>query len=488
MVTAIILLLLVVGLQIYFAIKTLLEIVKMSRLFPDTDKISNEPPYSIEETDIQFESGNKQKLIQIDKLRNDISTKFVSIITATNHYLWSNSGTTAEYDIMRDIAERISESEENKIAASVSLPLYVGLMGTFGGVIFGIFYLLRGFSQPGAGVAASGISEVGVHDFLRGVLIAMIGSFFGLLLTTLNNSYFFKRAKSIRDDLKNTYFNFLQAQLLPTLENSLSHNIKEFKNHLQRFNTEFSDNIEDFSGTIPKITDNMRLQTEFIRRFNDINLPNLVNANLKIMDKLDQSVAIFDSFNQYAVNLQKSFEASDRMLDKVTGLLDRLGKFEENINGVGELVQQSYQNYGMLGSSVAGHLTELQKRWQLVQEFMNKSDNEVRDVALSYSKEFQGLTQKLQQELSDTFSVSKDENPLNKLKLLDAVNKNLETISRKLDKNTSSAPDYNHEISEGFRDMVHELRKLRRTITPSIFRPKEFFYFIISKNGQSIER
>jgi hypothetical protein len=487
MIIAIVLLLGVVSLQIYFAVKTNREIQKLSFLFPPNVLESGEVTYKIEGTEIKLESGNKQKLISLIKHKNVFSEGFSSIIKSTNHYLRTNSGTTAEYNILRDIAERISESEESKINASVSLPLYIGLMGTFVGVIFGIIYLLYGFTDNGLISVQTGISEGGIHDFLRGVFIAMTGSFLGLLLTTLNNNYFFKIAKGKRDDLKNKYFNFLQAELLPTLENTLSYNIKEFKNHLQNFNNEFSDNIEDFSGTIPKITENMRLQTEFIKRFNDLDIPKLVNANLRIMDRLDESVSIFDSFNQYAINLNKSFETSDIIFAKITNLLDRIGRFEENINGVGELVRQSHQNYGKLGEYIAGNLTELQKRWQLVQEFVNKSENKVRDIAFTYEEGFQGLIQKLQRELSDAFSFSKEEFPFSKLNLLDSVNTNLDAILKKLEKPPDSGQSKESEIIEVLQSIRSEIRKLRKTIRPSIFQPLQLFYFIFSKNEHLTE-
>ena len=476
---AIILVVVVLGLQFLFSKKSRKEIKRLREIFPNRKGIDGVQNYWIEDTSLEFDTSSSNKYIRINPTSAEISEEFRAIVKGTNKYLDSNSETSAEYEILKDIAERISDSEERKIASAISTPLYIGLMGTFVGVIFGIIFLLIGTS--------GNFTTQAISDFLWGVLIAMTGSFAGLLLTTIDNSWKFKDAKSERDKLKNSYFNFLQTELLPTMENTLAHNIKEFKTHLSAFNQEFSDNIADFSGTIPKITDNMRLQTEFITKFNEINIPELAKANLQIMVKLENSIKIFDAFNDYAVSLQKSFENTDALLKNITQLLDRVSEFEKNINGVGDLVQQSYENYGKLGGAVAANLTELQKRWQLVGEFINKSDDEVKGVAVSYFKEFEGLTQKLQKELSDTFSFSEKDNPFSKLKLLDQVNKNLETISGKLDRPERKEPKTDTQLLDELKTISMELRRMRKSIPPSIFKPKDFFKYVFSKNGHAVE-
>jgi hypothetical protein len=71
-------------------------------------------------------------------------------------------------------------------------------MGTFTGIIIGLLNI--GFG--------GGVTEENINSFIGGVVIAMVASFFGLLLTVINNSKNFRGCKSyICDERKN---NFLQ--------------------------------------------------------------------------------------------------------------------------------------------------------------------------------------------------------------------------------------------------------------------------------------
>lgn len=69
------------------------------------------------------------------------------------------------------------------------MPLYLGLMGTMIGVLLGIYELIssRGLSSLLSGGDSSEAAS-GVESLLSGVALAMIASFFGVLLTTLGAS------------------------------------------------------------------------------------------------------------------------------------------------------------------------------------------------------------------------------------------------------------------------------------------------------------
>src|SRR5689334_18030844 len=130
---------------------------------------------------------------------NGFSKGFLHIVAATNLYLQKNKGAAADFNILRDISERESETLESEIDSTIAMPLYIGLMGTFLGVIIGLVKL----------AFFEGITDESIQSFLGGVLIGMTASAVGLLLTTLGN-YFLKQAKLQRDRNKNDYYTFLQ--------------------------------------------------------------------------------------------------------------------------------------------------------------------------------------------------------------------------------------------------------------------------------------
>ena len=122
-----------------------------------------------------------------------------------NDYLIRNKG-AADFDILKELAERKSASQQSAIDSNIALPLYIGLLCTFTGVIIG---LIR--------IATDGVSDDAIQAFIGGVLIGMIGSAVGLALTTRSN-FVFKNAKKTRDGKQYDYFSFLRSNILPTLQ------------------------------------------------------------------------------------------------------------------------------------------------------------------------------------------------------------------------------------------------------------------------------
>ena len=129
---------------------------------------------------------------------------FKEIVHTTNSYLEKNKG-EANFDILKEMSEIKLDSQEDAIEGNVNLPLYVGLLCTFTGVIIGLVK-----------IAFEGVSDASIGSFIGGVLIGMIGSAMGLLLTVRSN-YVFKNARKIRDKREYDYFTFLRTYILPAL-------------------------------------------------------------------------------------------------------------------------------------------------------------------------------------------------------------------------------------------------------------------------------
>lgn len=486
--------------QFYFFQKSKKACKELEMLFPPKE-FNNKKTYLIKNSEIDIDTKRLVHESEIEDYENvnvkninllaididcpDISQQFKTILSSTNSYLKNNLETIAEFNILKDIAERVSESEENKIGASISLPLYIGLMGTFIGVILGIFNIVfHGFSEQNIGESL--ITDEAINQFLGGVLVAMVGSLFGLIFTTYSNSWHFKKAKAARDENKNAYFNFLQTSLLPTLDNTLSKNLMDFRQNLAEFNSEFSVNIGDFKGTIPAITDNMKLQADFIKDFRNINIPELAKANIEIFDKLEQSSKVFENFNKYSKTLNKNFETADQYFTKMNELLNRFSNFENNINQIGVLVKESEDNYLKIGEYIVEKLGALKERYQVIQEFINKSDEKVIEVSNSYLDKFNETSQKLQIEFEKSFDFARNDNPFSKLNLLKDVNDNLKLIGTKLEnnkQNQSNKGSDSEKLADAILQLTNSMNSLKHAMRPSIFRPKELFYYIFSKNG-----
>ncbi|MGI4735836.1 MAG: hypothetical protein ACRYG7_11735, partial [Janthinobacterium lividum] len=156
------------------------------------------------------------------------SDTFQRIVNDTDAYLLRNKG-TADFNILTSITERAVAALDADLQSGISTPLYIGLMGTFGGAILGLLSLVLGGGQFG---------EAAIQAFLRGVTIAMLGSLCGLGLTLRSNAAY-KEARRQAEQRRNDYYTFLQVQLLPILHSDMAGSLGNLKSVLDAFNQEF---------------------------------------------------------------------------------------------------------------------------------------------------------------------------------------------------------------------------------------------------------
>jgi hypothetical protein len=267
------------------------------------------------------------KLINPNK---NFKTGFTRILAATNLYLQKNRGSAADFNILRDISERESEALENEIDSNIALPLYIGLMGTFLGVIIGLIKIA--FFEE--------ISDSSIQSFLGGVLIGMAASACGLLLTTLGNFYF-KRAKLYRDRNKNDYYTFLQAELLPSLASDMAGSLSSLKDNLDAFNQEFSQNINSFKGTVAGISENLSLQKEFLETLQKGGYQQIVQANVEVFNKIEKSMPVFDAFIRSIGEANALTEQAKQSFAAIKQIMDDLKGFREGVQGLGRYIQEN---------------------------------------------------------------------------------------------------------------------------------------------------
>ena len=268
--------------------------------------------------------------VELDLIHADNpSPGFAEILDDTNNYLRNNKGAAADFNILKDISERQSEVLENEINATVATPLYVGLLGTFLGVIFGLSGIILG----------GGVTNEAIQTFITGVVIAMVGSFVGLLLTLWGNNLF-KNARFQRDRHQNDYYTFLQAQLLPRLHSDMASSLSSLKAVLDAFNREFLDKVADFKPIIAGITANIEVQKNFLQKLEEIGYDQMAKASLQVFDKVTQSTEEFQKFLGYQQALNRSLEAGAGSAAAVQSILDRLTGFERGINNVGQYIGQ----------------------------------------------------------------------------------------------------------------------------------------------------
>lgn len=257
------------------------------------------------------------------------SAEFGEIVADTNEYLLNNKGAAADFNILKDISERRAEALDDEIQAQLATPLYLGLAGTFAGAILGLIPLFRALSN-------NKLTSPTVSEFLGGVLIAMVGSLFGLLFTLWGNQLL-RIARARRDKLKNGYYTFLQKALLPKLNSDMQASMGSLKAVLDTFNQDFfgkiqSDFFSKISEMLPlvgKMTENIVIQKEFLDKLQSIGFTELANSTIRVFDRVEASAGTFEKFLGYQHALNQTVQLGTEAAGAITRLLNRLTGVEE---------------------------------------------------------------------------------------------------------------------------------------------------------------
>lgn len=362
----------VVGLQIRTFLRTRATARQLGQLYPPKEALRVEhrivlpdgrdlPEYAADAPPESFASN----LIKAE----NASPEFQEILLDTNDYLRHNKGAAADFGILKDISERQSEVLDNSVQANVATPLYLGLLGTFLGVILGL-----------VGIARNGVSdENALTPFLTGVLIAMTGSFVGLLLTLLGNGVL-RQAREQLDRKQNQYYTFLQARLLPVLHADMASSLTNLKSVLDAFNQQFVGQVELFNPLMDKVTQNIRVQSDFLERLDTIGYDKMAAANIQVFEKVRESAEMFAAFTGYQQKLNDMLQNGYQSAQSVNGILDRLRGFEKGINDLGQYIGGNNNSVQLMLDFFQKHQTELRNLKDRAEQHIDQAGVGLADV------------------------------------------------------------------------------------------------------------
>jgi len=312
------------------------------------------------------------------------SGTFQNIIRNTNAYITRNKG-AADFDILKELAERKSESREDAIESNITLPLYIGLLCTFTGVIIGLIQ-----------IAKEGVSNDAITSFVGGVLIGMIGSAVGLALTVLSN-YRFKESKKIRDERQYDYFSFLRTHILPTLNKEPDQPISTLRDNLAAFNEGFARYQSHMNDSL---TETLRLFGELKGVFGQIRSIeqglNGMGNFLQVNDSLiDRQVAYIDS---YAKKAEEFSEKLGTHFGQVNRKMENL--VSDNVQALERSTQAAYVKMDQYLASIGNDDNKA------FAEALNKDLNKIRgDIELLQNKSLEVNTRLLEHLGKESHSV-----------------------------------------------------------------------------------
>lgn len=398
---------------IYFQIKYFLEVGYYRNLFANF--FSAKEDYSTYETVINGESITQ--LEEIGEEGSDLNT----LINEINHYVAKTKGTT-DFAVIQNKVERKLNMRYDQSVAKLAFPTYLGLMGTFAGVFLGILMFIRGFNGAGD------ITDESIKNLLFGVLVSMSTSLIGLLLTTINNALAGDSRKNIEED-KNDFYDFVQTELMPSLDVSMVLAISRLHETVDRFEPAFDRVISNFQSTfdrctrafgdsfevnvtavanavrtmgenMDKINENINLQKQLIETLKSNELVRGIDKYIEAaehfvsitrsLDKFEEARRMMLAATQEAINLQNSYTEALKIprevAVRVNQILERIKTFEESVNRVGD----SLNNREILGNDVVEAIRQqvnsIHKKNAIANKYFEIADGKLEDVFKEQTK------------------------------------------------------------------------------------------------------
>lgn len=425
-----------------------------------------------------------------------------NILNSINTYLIRNNGSVSDFNLIRDVVERNTDSIDEEINSQIPIPLYLGLMGTMLGIIIGLFFIpsidsivgntfykgdqvtLMSDGQKATissiktdeeifvitenkqilSVKTSDISKPsGVDILLGGVKIAMISSFIGLLLTVLLSGWIYKIARIKFERDKNKFYTFLQTELIPVMASDQASVMRSLELTLNQFNGDFGQNARSFNksfGNITKVLGEMKdISANFTRLINEISKLNLVKLsqiNADLLQKINLSAQGLDSFNQYLSHIDKFIDNASNLNQTLLKQLNRT----ESIEAIASTISTNVTQNEKLIEYLDAGLLEVDKRKQImsdavidVDETLKKSLDELEKHTAESIIAIRNLTIK-EEGLLDAL-LTKDRGNLEKLKNLDNLKVSMERLlenSSEQNIRLSKLNDSIKEMSTAFRE------------------------------------
>lgn len=360
---------------------------------------------------------------------SDSNSDLNKLIAEINSYLEKTKG-TSDYEFVRNKVERKLNMRYDQSTVYLAFPTYLGLMGTFAGVFFGILMFLFGFD------GVNGITDESIKNLLVGVLISMSTSLIGLIMTTRNNALAGIARKKIEDD-KNEFYDFIQVYITKTASASLVSAISKLHDTVDRFEPSFRSVIEGFKeafesctkafgkdftdnvdtvnravivmgNNMDKINKNIVLQEQLIHT---LKTKELVNGLEKYVEASNHFVSITQSLNKFeearrmmlaaaqeAIAIQNQYNESLKVprevAIRINQILDRIKDFETAVNDTSKLLTRRDILGNDVIDAIGNQVKGIAKKGKIADRYLEIADGKLEDLFVNQTKAIETMNKR----------------------------------------------------------------------------------------------
>ena len=454
LIVAVAVVLVVIALQVFSFLKTKKNITELRDLFKEVDNLSLKEPSVT--SDVLRNKSSLQKFLENipSRIEEGLDEDYINlslivsqkegmpkgrlgkIIHRTNEYLCKNTGTSADLSVLRDISDNQKGALEDDIQNSLNVPLYLGLAGTFVGIITGLIGV--DFNQ----IFGTTSNLDGLQHLLYGVVAAMFASLLGLGFTVYNSAISYKNAVSKSNEGTEEYINFLRRELMPLLSNSMASSLNSLKGVLGHFVDKFGRNLDAYADSTELLNDNLEKQHLVLSEINKLSLTQTANKIAETFIQLKESADSLNVFRTYQKQLNSTIANVSGMVNQIQTII---GNFNDFATGLSVVI--SNQN----------KTTELQREFQEAITIHFPTGGDARDV---WRKEFDMLISKgktVSENLSTQLTVSTEY-----IKNFIANNKDFFDTFDKFKEVLDTMVQYTQVQAECYKDLRREILNLRK--------------------------
>lgn len=357
-------------------------IEELKNFFPSIDKVAlkecttNKDAIADRFTLRQVAQNPPSKKDEVDMTDDDVnvslittsggSKAFKEVVIETNEYLCKNVGTSADLGVLQDICDKKLEVKENAVKSTLNLPLFIGLGGTFIGIIIGVigfaFDLNSLFDSTSTApeteqvaampVANDNITEIGatpssetsqeesgdetnsLQFLLIGIGCAMAASLCGLILMVYNTAINYRQATADLDTKRNEYFDFLRRELMPTLANSMSSSLNSLKSVLGHFVDKFGKNLDAYADSAELLNENLEKQHLVLTQIQDMGMTRMANRVASAFVQLNEAADALNTFHQYQQDLNTTIHQVQGGVAQIDTLIAKFDSFISALSSV----------------------------------------------------------------------------------------------------------------------------------------------------------
>jgi hypothetical protein len=338
------------------------------------------------------------------------------IKASINNYLSANKSGVSDFHLMKDIVDRNCDAQEEEINTQVPIPLYLGLVGTMAGILVGIGYLWisGGLSELlSAGSSSSGTD--GVKALLGGVVLAMISSILGILLTT-SGSMTAKRAKAKVEKNKHIFLSWIQARLLPNLSNDTAQALEKMSQNLGAFNNTFSANTSELGKALSQVNESYRLQAQLFDTVKQIADKDVSTKNIQLYKTLKNSTeeigvlaTYLNNVNEYLANVKALNEKLDASEQRAKTIEEMAVFFKTEVQQIEARKGAINKAVGTVDATLQDALSKLKDHAEIQLEELKKSTGKQYDFLQENRNEINVIVEELKNLTTVKESISKFE-------------------------------------------------------------------------------